>query len=171
MPQLDYAFYISQVFWLTISFAILYSFVKYWFLPRVQRILLVRDEEVNSLMLEAQNLRDLAKSNNLKYLDELKDLQYDLSMIESETEDFCNEHHALEISRLNNHLSKQREKFFQDLSQWQKEFEGDVDKVTIDLAKEMLNSIIKGEMSANKLSHNIEQIAFDKYYNKIKNDN
>jgi len=171
MPQLDYVFFISQVFWLTVSFAILYFFVRYWFLPRMQSVLLAREDKVNSLMQEAQNLRDNAQSNDVKYLSELKSLQLSLSSIDSETESFCNQHHSLEMSKLNDDLLRQRQKFFQDISQWQKEFEGNVDKVTIDLAKEMFESIIRGDLINDNIGHNVQEVAFDKYYNKIKNDN
>jgi len=171
MPQLDYVFFISQVFWLTVSFAILYFFVRYWFLPRMQSVLLAREDKVNSLMQEAQNLRDNAQSNDVKYLSELKSLQLSLSSIDSETENFCNQHHSLEMSKLNDDLLRQRQKFFQDISQWQKEFEGNVDKVTIDLAKEMFESIIRGDLINDNIGHNVQEVAFDKYYNKIKNDN
>jgi F-type H+-transporting ATPase subunit b len=171
MPQLDHVFYISQVFWLTISFAILYFFIKYWFAPRMQDIFLARKDKINSLMLQAQNLRDATQANNLKYLNELKSLHLKLSVIDSETESFCSEHYSLEMTKLNDEFLQQREKFFQDLLQWQKEFERSVDVVTIELAKEMLESITKGDVGSDNISHHIQEVAFDKYYNKIKNDN
>lgn len=56
MPQFDPHYFSSQIFWLTICFAILYYFVSNIILPRIRDILKERKSVIDSDTLQANQL-------------------------------------------------------------------------------------------------------------------
>ena len=58
MPQFDFTTYLSQLFWFSICFAILYFFVAFIILPRIKAIISARFNIIdtdNSIALELEN--------------------------------------------------------------------------------------------------------------------
>lgn len=47
LPQFDFTTYSSQIFWLFLCFAVLFLFIKYYFLPAIQGVLDVRDTKIS----------------------------------------------------------------------------------------------------------------------------
>ena len=56
MPQLEVSTYISQIFWLIVSFGLLYYLLSRKALPKVAEILETRADRVRSDLDEAQRL-------------------------------------------------------------------------------------------------------------------
>ncbi len=67
LPQLDYSTYPSQIFWLVISFTVLYAFISYFVIPKIEIIFEKRSEIIliNNRKAEENMLR--IKSENEKY--------------------------------------------------------------------------------------------------------
>ncbi len=61
MPQLDLATYPQQLFWLLISFTVLYLLVRWVALPRILRVFRGRRERIDNDLKEAEQLRDKAE--------------------------------------------------------------------------------------------------------------
>lgn len=53
MPQLDISTYFNQLFWLVISFSVLYYFIYVHFLPGIASIILKREEKIRADIAEA----------------------------------------------------------------------------------------------------------------------
>ncbi|MGI9419999.1 MAG: F0F1 ATP synthase subunit B' [Geminicoccaceae bacterium] len=67
MPQLEVSTYISQIFWLIVSFGLLYYLLSRKALPRVAEILEARADRVRSDLDEAQRLRKEAEDAMSRY--------------------------------------------------------------------------------------------------------
>ncbi len=61
LPQLDISTFPTQLFWLTVSFGLLYGLMSRVTLPRVDRLISERDATVASNLEEAERLRREAK--------------------------------------------------------------------------------------------------------------
>ena len=94
MPQLDFSKYLGQIFWLGISFAILYAFVKLWFYPRLNKILQQRAAQTLGLIDEAKSLKEKAQNLHEQYLHQLDDMHSQLSKINEEAQQFCQKYYA-----------------------------------------------------------------------------
>ncbi len=71
MPQLDPSSFSSQIFWLTICFIALYVLLARKLLPRVQSVLTLRADTINSDIEEARRMKadaELAKEHYEKAL-------------------------------------------------------------------------------------------------------
>ena len=62
MPQLNPEFYISQVFWLVITFSFLLIFLWRISLPRINSVLEKREDKINNEIQTAKNLQTEAEA-------------------------------------------------------------------------------------------------------------
>lgn len=73
MPQLDPTWFASQLFWLLISFSLLYVMLARWALPRIQRVLEHRAETLASDADRARRMTDEADRARQAYESALAD--------------------------------------------------------------------------------------------------
>ncbi|MFZ8865043.1 MAG: hypothetical protein ACO2XZ_04160 [Rickettsiales bacterium] len=78
MPQLDFANYpfISQLFWLSISFFVLYIYSAKIILPRISKTIEMRDRTIKSALKDAEKVKkqlEINETNNHKILTEARD--------------------------------------------------------------------------------------------------
>ena len=70
MPQLDVETFPSLIFWLILSFGALYLGLHYWVLPKISKILGLREEKIETYLKNAQDFQkksvDLQKENEEK---------------------------------------------------------------------------------------------------------
>jgi len=63
MPQFDFGYWPGQIFWLLITFGVLYTLLATVFLPRVRGTLDAREDRISGDVGEARRLRDLAEAD------------------------------------------------------------------------------------------------------------
>lgn len=56
MPQLDPSIFPSLIFWLVLNLAILYGFLRFWGLPRLEKQVQARKKKLDMLIKEAEEL-------------------------------------------------------------------------------------------------------------------
>ncbi len=87
MPQLDPTYYASQLFWLVISALIMYVLMAKVALPRVARMIELRDDQVRRDLAMAARLRHEAEDIKVSYTRALRDAdERARSLIERTTE-------------------------------------------------------------------------------------
>ena len=67
MPQFNLLYFPSQIFWLVVSFAALYIAMAYFLLPRVKGVLQKRDEELQKILTQADQLNAKAREIEESY--------------------------------------------------------------------------------------------------------
>ncbi len=67
MPQLDIAFFVPQIFWLIVVFAILYIFMAGSAAPKIAGVLKKRQDAIAGDLSEAENLQAKAESARVLY--------------------------------------------------------------------------------------------------------
>lgn len=83
MPQLDFAHYpfLSQFFWLFTSFIVLYVCIAKIILPRISKVMEVRDVTIKDALKEAENLKNEANSFANEFEDSLNDAKIEANRI------------------------------------------------------------------------------------------
>lgn len=56
MPQLDFATFYSQIFWLFVIFSALYLFITFFFIPQVLGVVRMRAHKIKDILGEAEGL-------------------------------------------------------------------------------------------------------------------
>ena len=73
MPQLNPAHYASQVFWLILSGLGMYFLMSRYIIPRVSRMIDLRDDQVRLNLEVASRLRNQAEDMKIEYMHVLRD--------------------------------------------------------------------------------------------------
>ena len=68
MPQFNLLYFPSQIFWLVISFTMLYVAMAFFLLPRVKDIMQKREEKLQNVLTQADRLNAKAKEIENGYL-------------------------------------------------------------------------------------------------------
>jgi len=76
MPQLDVSTYTSQLFWLLISWGILFIFLWKVIVPKMSGKLSKREAKIKELLVEAQHLNAQAESIILEYNQKLNEVKH-----------------------------------------------------------------------------------------------
>lgn len=95
LPQLDPTYFISQIFWLAVSFAILYLIVSRLALPTIREVLQDRQSKISSDLEKAEAMKTEAESAKDDYVFGLEEARKKASTLLNEaTQEINNEANA-----------------------------------------------------------------------------
>ena len=145
MPQLNPEYWVSQSFWLIITFSILYIIISKFFIPKIKNNL---DERENKIK------KDLEEAKNLKVLAEKKLVEYENIILKGKKE----------VNRI---LIESKEKLDRDINNKKKVIEKDINNEILKAEKEILDLKKSSKESIKNISESIttkiiEEISGDK---------
>ena len=110
MPQLDPEFFVSQLFWLVVTFSFLLLFLWKVSLPRIGSVLEKRENKINNDIETAKQLQIEAEKIQAQIEQKLHDFkEQNISLIKSSTFNLQNKA-SKELSKLDNELNNKIEK-------------------------------------------------------------
>ena len=110
MPQLDPEFFVSQLFWLVVTFSFLFLFLWKVSLPRIGSVLEKRENKINNDIETAKKLQIEAEKIQDQIDQKLHDSkEQNISLIKNSTVNLQNKA-SEELSKLDNELNKKIEK-------------------------------------------------------------
>ena len=110
MPQLDPEFFVSQLFWLVVTFSFLLLFLWKVSLPRIGSVLEKRENKINNDIETAKQLQIEAEKIQDQIEQKLHDSkEQNISLIKNSTVDLQNKA-SEELLKLDNDLNKKIEK-------------------------------------------------------------
>lgn len=143
MPQLDPSSFISQIFWLIISFSVLFILINYYFFPKISNIQENRENLINKYITDSEKNHD--ESSRIE-----KDLNAEL------------EKTKLRVSEIvNSSLVKNKEKFEQEILKLSSKLDKEAIKNINDLESQK-NNIIS---NISDYSYNISNLMYEKILN------
>ncbi|AIL64974.1 ATP synthase subunit b 2 [Rickettsiales bacterium Ac37b] len=126
MPQLDPSSYLSQIFWLVVTFILLYGLLHYITVPMMQKLLQKRQDVI------ADNLK---KAEELKKKAELIEEQYNISIKEAHL------HSANLIQEANNKINNEMVLRLQELDSVIKEYSHVAEERMVILKQELAKNL------------------------------
>ena len=167
MPQLNPEFWISQIFWLTLTFGILYIVLSKLILPKISANL----ESRKSLIQENIEAAELQRKDSET---KLKDYENIVSKSKIEASNILNEARkkALkDISSKREILDKQIDdeikKAEQEIDTLKKSAPAKINKIAIETSSELIKKIIGTEINNSSISAIVDDLSKrngDKYY-------
>jgi len=110
VPQLDPEFFVSQLFWLVVTFSFLFLFLWKVSLPRIGSVLEKRENKINNDIKTAKQLQIEAEKIQDQIEQKLHDSkEQNISLIKNSTVNLQNKA-SEELSRLDKELNKKIEK-------------------------------------------------------------
>ena len=167
MPQLNPEFWISQIFWLTLTFGILYIVLSKLILPKISDNLESRKSQILENIEAAEKQRQNSE-------DKLKEYEEIVSKSKMEAKNIFNqarEKALKDISAKKDVLDKQIDneigKAEQEIKELQKGAADKINKIAIETSSELIQKLIGAEVNNSSISAIVDDLSRrsgDKYY-------
>ena len=167
MPQLDPEFWISQIFWLTITFGILYLVLSKFILPKISSNLEFRKSKIQENIEAAEKQRESS---------EIKLKEYDEIILKSKIEAkniFKNAREKI-IKDINSKKEILDKQIDDEINNAEKEIEAlrkvaaeKINKIAIETSSDLLKKLIGTEINNSSISAIVDDLSKknkDKYY-------
>ena len=167
MPQLNPEFWISQIFWLTLTFGILYIILSKLILPKISDNL----ESRKSQILENVEAAEKQRENSEEKLKEYEEIVSKSKMEAKNIFNQAREKALKDISAKKDVLDKQIDdeigKAEQEIKELQKSAPDKINKIAIETSSELIQKLIGAEINNSSISAIVDDLSRrsgDKYY-------
>ncbi len=167
MPQLNPEFWVSQIFWLTLTFGILYIVLSKLILPKISANLELRKSQIQENIEAAEKQRE---DSELK----LKEFEEIILKSKSEAKNIFKETREKAIKNINskketleNQIDEEIKKAEQEINALKKTAPEKISKIAIETSSEILKNLIGTEINNSSISAIVNDFAKkngNKYY-------
>jgi F-type H+-transporting ATPase subunit b len=167
MPQLNPEFWISQIFWLTLTFGILYIVLSKLILPKISANLELRKSQIQDNIEAAEKQRKDSESKLKEYDDIIFKSKLEAKNIfkdsrEKVIKDINNKKETLE-----NQINEEIKKAEQEIEVVKKNAPEKINKIAIEASSELVKKLIGAEINNSSISAIVDDLSKkngDKYY-------
>jgi F-type H+-transporting ATPase subunit b len=167
MPQLNPEFWISQIFWLTLTFGILYIVLSKLILPKISANLELRKSQIQDNIEAAEKQRKDSESKLKEYDDIIFKSKLEAKNIfkdsrEKVIKDINNKKETLE-----NQINEEIKKAEKEIEVVKKSAPEKINKIAIEASSELVKKLIGAEMNNSSISAIVDDLSKkngDKYY-------
>ena len=156
MPQLDPKYWISQVFWLVLTFGILYILISKYFLPKIKKNLDDRENKIKNDLEEAKNLKDLAEQKQSEYQLILRNAKKEVLKIFLDSKNKLNKEIQAKKNNIEREIDTELAKANEEITALKNSSVKDIHKISEDLASKIIE-----EISGDKLNESSIKAAID----------
>ena len=167
MPQLNPEFWVSQIFWLIITFGILYIVLSKLILPKISTNLELRKSQISDNIEAADKQREESDSK-LKEYDEI------ISKSKSEAKNIFNQAREKVLRDINTkrdllekQIDEEIKKAEKEIIKFKLEAPVKINKIAIETSSEIIQKLIGAEINNSSISAIVDDLAKkngDKYY-------
>lgn len=158
MPQLDPISYSSQMFWLLVSFLMLYSIVSFFIAPRIKKVLDKREDIIHTHVDKADEITNNAKKVMLEYQQAIeeaeKNSKYKKEQALKELQEYIKQH---EIS-LQQEISNRYATMAAEIDNQQQLIQKQIGDITSKIAIEVVKAIDINNITANDIVNHLESL-------------
>jgi len=159
MPQLDFASYPSQIFWLAIAFGILYVALSRLLIPRIGGVLEERRDRIADDLDVAARMKIDADAALVAYEKSLKDAAARAHVIAAENRNKINMEIATEIETQDLKLAEIAASAEAEISQAQQKALSNVATLANTAVKEMITKLTGTKLSATDITKAMTSVA------------
>ena len=158
MPQLEITTYPSQIFWLVVSFLILYLIMSRIIIPRISSVIKSRESEIkNNIHISEQMYKDTEIINN-EYEETKKNIENEARGIINHLKETTSKKINNSTELLKKRLEQKLEKNEQEIINNKKKVLKEIKKISLNLSEEILKKLSnKKKLKKNTLKHLIKK--------------
>jgi len=167
MPQLNPEFWISQIFWLTLTFGSLYLILAKLILPKISANLETRKSQI------LENI-EAAEKQRLESDKKIEEYEKIITKAKNEAKNYFNQERKKildNISKkkeaLNNDLYQEIEKAELEIKELRNKAPEKINKIAIETSGDLIQQLIGAEVNSSSISAIVEDLSSrnkDKYY-------
>ena len=159
MPQLDPKYWISQVFWLVLTFGILYILISKYFLPKIKKNLDDRENKIKNDLEEAKNLKDLAEQKQSEYELILRNAKKEVLKIFLDSKNKLNKEIQAKKNNIEREIDTELAKANEEITALKNSSVKDIHKISEDLASKIIEEISGDKLNESSIKATISQIS------------
>ena len=167
MPQLNPEFWISQIFWLTLTFGILYIVLSKLILPKISANLELRKSQIQENIEAAEKQRESSEAKLKEYDDIISKSKSEASNIFKEARENALKEINAKKESLDKQIDEEIKKVEQEISLLRKGASEKINKIAIETTSELLVKLIGTEVNNSSISAIVDDLSKrngDKYY-------
>ena len=157
MPQLDFATFPSQVFWILVFTVLFYLIVRYVIVPRLENIMTSRQDLINADIQQAEEFNKEAHKIEEQITLKMDEAHREALNISASTKAQLKEKVDSAMKEIEETVSKQTQDSEKRISDIEKKSKQNIKEISIELAKDLI-----GRFSENKLeTSKVEKMVSD----------
>jgi len=141
MPQFDIATYYSQIFWLIVTFGLLYIFVYKFIVPKAEEIFNNRQANIQDNITQADTLTIEAEKLNKYYNEEVEKTNNEIDRLKKEQIDSLESEFLIKKKNLEQDLKNSINHNIEDINLAAKQFRANKEEANIKLAIGVIEKI------------------------------
>ncbi|HJD59857.1 MAG TPA: ATP F0F1 synthase subunit B' [Rickettsia endosymbiont of Omalisus fontisbellaquei] len=153
MPQFDIATYYSQIFWLIITFGLLYIFVYKFITPKAEEIFNNRQTNIQDNITQADTLTLEAEKLNKYYNEEVEKTNTAIDRLKKEKIDSLESEFLIKKKNLEQDLKNSINQNIEDINLAAKQFRTNKSEAIIKLAVNIIEKIAGTKADMNLLQN------------------
>ena len=167
MPQLDPEFWISQIFWLTLTFGALYLVLSKIILPKISANLELRKLQIQENIEAAEKQRTNSESKLKEYENIIQKSKLEAKNIFKDAREKAMKDINSKKEVLDNQINDEIKKAEQEIVLLRKTAPEKINKIAIDASSELVKKLIGADVNNSSISAIVEDLSKrngDKYY-------
>ena len=167
MPQLNPEFWVSQIFWLTLTFGILYLILSKLILPKISANLELRKSQIQENVEAAEKQREDSESKLKEYNEIILKSELEAKNIFKDTRDRALKDINVKREALDKQIDQEIKKVEEEIGELKKSAPGKINKIAIETSSELLKKLIGAEINNSSISAIVEDLSKkdrNKYY-------
>ena len=167
MPQLNPEFWISQIFWLTLTFGILYVVLSKLILPKISANLELRKSQIQENIEAAEKQRENSESKLKEYDDIVLKSKLNAKNIFKDAKEKVLKDINSKKETLDKQIDEEIKKAEQEIRVIKKSAPEKINKIAIETSSELIQKLIGVEVNNSSISAIVDDLSRrngDKYY-------
>jgi len=167
MPQLNPEFWISQIFWLTLTFGILYVVLSKLILPKISANLELRKSQIQENIEAAEKQRDDSEAKLKEYDDFVLKSKLEAKNIFNDAREKALKNINSKRKTLDKQIDEEIERAEQEISALIKSAPEKINKIAIETCTELVKKLIGADVNNSCISAIVDDLSKkngDKYY-------
>ena len=167
MPQLNPEFWISQIFWLTLTFGILYIALSKLILPKISANLELRKSQIQENIEAAEKQREDSELKLKEYESIISKSKINAKNIFKESREKAQKDISVKRELLEKQIDDEIKKAEKEISQLKKTAPEKINKIAIETSSEILKELIGAEINNSSISAIVNDLSKkngSKYY-------
>ena len=167
MPQLNPEFWVSQIFWLTLTFGILYIVLSKAILPKISSNLELRKSQIQENIEAAEKQRIESDTKLKEYDDHILKSKIKAKNIYKDAREKVIKDINLKKEVLDRQIDEEIKKAEKEIEFLKKNAPEKINKIAIETSSELIKKLIGAEINSSSISAIVDDLSKrngDKYY-------
>jgi len=167
MPQLNPKFWISQIFWLTVTFGILYVVLSKLILPKISANLEIRKSQIVENIEAAEKQRKQSELNIEEYEKIVQNSKNEAKNHFKQVREKLLKDINLKKDVLDKELNLEIQKAESEIQELKNKAPVKINKIAVETSSDLLHQLIGAEVNSSSISAIVDDLSrkkMDKYY-------